>query len=417
MKKLLCLILAMAMALSMAACGGSNEEPAGTNPKADAVPSATQADSSAAPTEAVGTDVAFNSPIEEALGYNCLITDNMLIYGAAPTRNGHDVVDGAALAQLFTADEVAQIKSGDYTAYFVTCDNSSQWGISMTQSITDGLAAMGIKLLGVADAAHDQATLNEMIESAIALKPDVLICEVIDPDATKAPLDMAREAGIKLVLRSQTPADYVVNQDFYGCTISDDYTMVYLGAKAMCETIQEGKVAYFVWGTVNEMCQQRIDGFAAACAEYPGIELLELQYCNDMGQVAQLAESLYQAHPDLKGIGGHWDEVAVTAINAIEGLGGTVAGGCSGISENSALSCIRGKGKTGFVSGGAECPVEMGATSVLLTCGALLEKEMPYFIGSQTILWNLENMPEAWALSYGIPLYDKLQVEWDKTQG
>ena len=154
----------------------------------------------------------------------------------------------------------------------------------MTQSITDGLAAMNIELLGVADAAHDQATLNEMIESAIALKPDVLIVEVIDPDATKAPLDMAREAGIKLVLRSQVPAGYVVNEDFYGCTVSDDYNMVYLGAKGMCEKIQEGKVAYFVWGTINEMCQQRIDGFTAACAEYPGIELLELQYCSDMGQ-------------------------------------------------------------------------------------------------------------------------------------
>ena len=114
-----------------------------------------------------------------------------------------------------------------------------------------------------------------------------------------------------------------------------------------------------------------------------------------MGQVAQLAESPYQAHPDLKGIGGHWDEVTVTAINAPKAWAALWQAAAPVSARIVHRPPSRAKGETGFISGGAECPVEMGQPAFCCPA-ALLEKEMPYYIGSQTILWNLDNLPEAW---------------------
>ena len=85
----------------------------------------------------------------------------------------------------------------------------------------------------------------------------------------------------------------------------------------------EGEVAIVGHSQINSTGVERRDGFVDQMeAEYPDIEIVDIQYGDgDHLKSADIAKTMIQAHPDLKGIYGTNEGSAIGVVNAVGELG------------------------------------------------------------------------------------------------
>lgn len=347
----------------------------------------------------------------ESLGIEFLVPDGEKILNVPEEWDGRQVSSLAAFSETITSEDLQKIVDGGYTAAYCTFDSESYWGRALEGAITDVLEKTGIELLTVTDCAHDVQKAVENFENAMQLNPDVMIVASLDVEAE---IDGWREAidkGIKLVFVSVVPAEFEINKDYYGCVAVDNYSQVYIGAKQMLEAIGgEGEVIYInmEFSTIDNVVRQ--EAFADACAEYPNVTVLDKMIVTSLEEASTMAESLVQAHPNLKGMCGLYDELVLTAMNTVNDLGMNVVGGTCGISESSCLSMAQG---TGWAGSGAEAAYDMGCSAAIMAAAALADVECPEMVVTPTILTTAENIEEGWYLAYHQDLPEGLQKVLD----
>jgi len=140
----------------------------------------------------------------------------------------------------------------------------------------------------------------DLFETYLNMGVDAIGMAPNDP-ATVAPLvEAAEEAGI-LFLTFDTDAPDSGRSMYIG---TDNIVAGQQGAEAMIELLEgEGQVALVTGGLTALNLNQRLDGFRAAAAEYPGIEIIDTVAHGDALETGvPLIVDLLTAHPDLRGI-------------------------------------------------------------------------------------------------------------------
>ncbi len=148
----------------------------------------------------------------------------------------------------------------------------------------------------------DFAKQTVIVESMLTRKPAALLLSPCDPEAMKAPLQKAVNAGI-LVITTDTDIndpDYAIRKQNIA---SDNYKGGVAAGEALAKAINgKGEVALMgamVGVTTNE---QRYSGFKDALAKFPDIKIVTTQYSNsDQAKGAEQMQAILLAHPNLAG--------------------------------------------------------------------------------------------------------------------
>ena len=164
MKKLISLLLVLAMALTLVACGAKEAAPAATEaPAAEAAPAATE---------------------------------------AAPAG-----IDGEIAVFWYTFGDT-------YLS-------------SVRAAMNEAFAAAGVKYLDY-DANNNQTTQTEQIQTAITKGASCLVVNIVDAssdDATQAIIDMAKAANLPLVFFNRSVSEELVSAYDKAAYVGTDYTM------------------------------------------------------------------------------------------------------------------------------------------------------------------------------------------------
>ena len=266
MKKLIAMLLALVMVLSLAACGGNT------------APAETQAPAAAAPAETQAPAPAPAAPENEKL-----------------------VVGFAQIGQ----------ESGWRDAE----TNDVQWYAARN---TDSIE------LHFADAQQKQENQIKAIRNFIEMGVDVIVFPPVVETGWEAVLTECQEAGIPVILVDRG-IDANADPDLYTTMIASDH--VWAGEQAaivMNELLGgEGKVVELE-GTVGASAAvQRKEGFDSyIAANCPGIEILASQtgdFTRSMGK--EVMESFLKTYDDIDAVFCHNDDMALGAIEAIKEAG------------------------------------------------------------------------------------------------
>jgi ribose transport system substrate-binding protein len=149
--------------------------------------------------------------------------------------------------------------------------------------------------------AADQQT--PILNAAIQANPDAILIAPTDRTAMIAPIQSAVNQDIPVVLVDTT----IEKEEIALARISSDNVE---GGKQAGEALakeigEEGKVLVISVNPGISTTDQRQQGFEEAIKNYPNIEYLGTEYCNDNPTVAaSITTSTLQSNPDLKGIFG-----------------------------------------------------------------------------------------------------------------
>ncbi|MCG8481507.1 MAG: substrate-binding domain-containing protein [Spirochaetales bacterium] len=145
----------------------------------------------------------------------------------------------------------------------------------------------------------DVVVQNEIIERAIATRPDGIAVDLLDPDANRVLLREALDQGIPVVIfDSESPEGMgltKVGNDFYQQGV--------IASERLAELLNyEGRVAIMQGVPTAPNHRIRAEAHRDVFARYPGIEVVAEGIDNDsIEQAQQQAAAIMSAHPDLDG--------------------------------------------------------------------------------------------------------------------
>lgn len=211
-RKIVALLLASAMALSVAACGSKKEETGG---EAAPAPAETEAPEAEAPAESTG--------------------------------DGETYTIGVAVDTLDT-----------------------QFWMANYQAIKDRAAELGNITLVEAIASADANVQNQQIQDFIAQGVDAVICMANDGAAIAAAVDECNEAGIPIIMNNRPVVEGTADPDAQ--VLSDNKQMAYEEMKWFIEKSKEEGKSYKCLMLVGNLgdgnAVERRDGYQAAVDEF-----------------------------------------------------------------------------------------------------------------------------------------------------
>ncbi len=140
----------------------------------------------------------------------------------------------------------------------------------------------------------------DMLNAAIAKKPQGLGFAALDSQAEVPLLKKAHEAGIPIVA-----FDSGVDSDLPLATCStDNLKAAAAAADKMAEAVgNAGEIGMLVHDQTSQTGIQRRDGFKNQIeSKYPDIKIVDIQYGGDPLVATESAKAMLAAHPEIKGI-------------------------------------------------------------------------------------------------------------------
>jgi ribose transport system substrate-binding protein len=184
----------------------------------------------------------------------------------------------------------------------------------LEQGLRDEASKRGYTLI-ITTAEFDLSKQTAQIEDFIARKVDAIVICPVDSRGIGAGIKKANDAGIPVFT-----ADIAAQEgDVVAHIASDNVAGGKLAGEYLARSLKErGSVAVINQPAITSVLD-RVQGFRAAIAKYPGITLVA--DANGEGvrdKAMQAAADVLQAHPDLRGIFGINDDSALGALDAVQ---------------------------------------------------------------------------------------------------
>lgn len=156
-----------------------------------------------------------------------------------------------------------------------------------------------IEIIYSAPQSADVVQQNQIIDSAIATRPDGFAIDLLDPSGNRSSLEEAQKQKIPLVIFDSVPPEGM-NITHIG---SDFCEQAKLAARRLVEVLGgQGEVAIMQGVPTAPNHAIRADCHRKVFAESPGIKVVAEGIDNDSIETAQQqAAAIMQAHPNLKG--------------------------------------------------------------------------------------------------------------------
>jgi len=155
----------------------------------------------------------------------------------------------------------------------------------------------------------------EMLQAALDKNAKAIGLAALDSQAAIPLLQKAKEKNIPVIA-----FDSGVDSDIPLATAAtDNQKASALAADKMAELIgNEGEIAMVVHDQTSKTGVDRRDGFVNQIKEkYPNIKIVDIQYSGDPLKATDLAKTIMQAHPNLKGLFGSNEGAAIGVVNAV----------------------------------------------------------------------------------------------------
>lgn len=231
-----------------------------------------------------------------------------------------------------------------YTYYY-----SSEFITLMNQGVQEKCDELGMDVV-MLDAENDSANQITQVENLIGQGVDCLLVAAVDSDAIVPALDMAKEAEIPIVAVNMTVN---TDEDYYYAG-PDDVLAGELEMQSAIDAIGGKGNICILEGPIGQSAQiDRLEGNENVLAKNSDINVLADQTANWSREEAEsLVENWIQAFDDIDAIVAHNDEMALGAIQAIEGAGLTpgediivtgidaIEDGCTAVKEGKQLSTV-----------------------------------------------------------------------------
>ena len=158
-----------------------------------------------------------------------------------------------------------------------------------------------------------------LMENAIAQKVDAIIIAPSDSNAIIPGIEKANAAGIIVA----TPNTKAYGGDVLTWTGVENFDVGYQLGKKLADSLNgRGKVVLLEGIPGSSTSTDRIEGYNAALAEYPGIEIIASQTANfNRAEGMLVMENLLQRFPEIDGIGSADKEMLLGANEAIKEAG------------------------------------------------------------------------------------------------
>jgi ribose transport system substrate-binding protein len=196
-------------------------------------------------------------------------------------------------------------------------------GLPYWAEVERGMIAMakelGVRAVFNGPPTGSSAQQISIIEGAISKKVAGIGISPNEPEAVEAIIKSATEKEIPVItFDSDSPNSlrkYYIGTDNYqaGKTLGEHFVKI-VGTK--------GKIALLTGGLGAMNLNERIKGFKDAIAEYPDLEIVQLEANNDDEALAlSQSEAILQSHPDLLAFVGVNAAAAPGAARAVKALG------------------------------------------------------------------------------------------------
>jgi len=286
-------------------------------------------------------------------------------------------------ALTFTADDIAKLKAGHFTAGIVLHTMDAGWPKLQEQGITQTLKSFGIQVVGVTNAHFQPGKQIADLEEMTARHPNVIFSIPIDPRSEASAYQQVAKAGIKLVFMDNVPVGMAPGKDYVSVTASDNEKNAFYAADELAKKIGgKGEVGIItlVYDYYYSVAVRKV-GAKKAFAQYPGIKLVDIGTVTSPEKAYGVATAMLTAHPNLKGIFVAWDTPAEQTVAAAGTLGRNIVVTTNDIADDSALYVARGQ----FYAVGAQRPYDQGVAEAKSAALALLGKPVPPYISVPTL--------------------------------
>ena len=253
--------------------------------------------------------------------------------------------------------------------------------VTLTEGAKAEAADLGLELI-TADAADDAAQQEADIRDMISKSVDVLIVNPVDSDKVAAVVEEAINAGIKVIA-----VDRLVNGVKVDCTIaSDNLDGAAMATEYIINTLgRDVQVAELV-GTPNASATiERGTGFNNTAENTLDVVASEVANFNRADGKAAM-EKILAANPDVKAVFAHNDEMALGALEAINGQDIMVVGFDA---TDDAIAAIKDGKMAATV---AQRPELMGQTAIETANKLIIGKNILNTIAVDVHLVNQENV-------------------------
>ena len=244
----------------------------------------------------------------------------------------------------------------------------AEWGVEEAQK------DLGFELIyvqmEVADATKQVDAMNDMINKGV----DAIIASAIDSAVMVQPVNDAIAKGIPVIAYDVgLPGS---NFTWWVTGLEAELSGRTIGEGIAKEIGGKGKVGLMLAWAGAELMEKRMDAAKEALAKYPDIELVG-EYASESDQEKALTiwESVIQANPDIKGMGGLGTDCIAAACNAVSnaGLCGQIALWGVGLPLQNAEFIKNGCAKGIFLMD----PGEMGYMAAVTAYNFAAKNELP----------------------------------------
>lgn len=381
--KLLSLLLATGLLLSLAACGNPQ---GGTGSAAPSQSASAAPSQSAAP--AVSTEgLTFADPIPAP--------DQI-------TTLGPDGKSAAWYTELeLTPEELTKVRESKLTACFELI-NASEWDNANLIGFQDACKAMGIEIVGQAVCDLDPIKQKTNMESFAALNPDIVSCQPQDLDVCAPTFDPLWKAGVKLTFMSNVPTGYTAGKEYVGAITDSIVDMGVDSAEMMADAIGgEGEILAITVADVNYVCNTRDKAFLDTMAEkYPNIKVVEVGGFSAASEAGQVTSALLTKYPNVKGIFVSYSNPCIDVLQTVKALG---RNDIKIITMDLDTTCALDMAQGGNIVGIAcDMPYAMGFGRALMGAYGVLGKECPGYVTSPSFKVTRDNLLDGYKTSLGI---------------
>lgn len=240
--------------------------------------------------------------------------------------------DDAASTEDVLADYTGK---ADYKIGFSQCTLASPFYVTMKEVAEDYAKQLGVDFVCVSaddDVTKQNNDINDMISSGI----DALILNPINAEGVAPAIEACQKADIPVIT-----VDRNVNDGNTAYVGRDNEEMGRLVGEALVEELggkdkAEGKILEIQGTAGDTVMMARRDGFEAAIAEAPGLEVIQSAYCDYTRSKAVTAtQDLLQSNDGIVAVYGHNDDMSLGAAQVLEekGIEGVKVTGVDGLME------------------------------------------------------------------------------------